>query len=117
MDNGSNPSLLGWLAGILGAVFGVGGLAGWLLNRRRVPADISLVSAQAEVQVATAEKTRADAQHTVVDSLLAVSAGLKLDLDRIRAERDEARSQVKLLEEQLRREAAFRESHGLRLTD
>jgi hypothetical protein len=90
-DSNSTEILTRWVVGLVLTLLGGGGLLGWAKFYRegkRQAADIHLAGAQAEVQLATAEKTRAEGQKLLLDGLLAAAQALASDVARLRADRE-----------------------------
>ena len=114
MGESAQYGLWGVLIAAVGALLGVLKYRG---ERDKVPADIRLT-------LATARKAEVEADASLIDRMASyldrVEERLKeehLNVMRLEAEKKVLEGRVELLEEQLRREAAFRESKGWKLTD
>lgn len=121
----SNHDLLTRVVGYLVGFVGLGGLAGYLQYRlaaRRAPADANLVTAQADVQHATAEEMRArvrrEDENATVANLRAVTQELRIDIERLRQRAEAAEGEVvRLLQEQKKRHRLINELSAYRMRD
>jgi hypothetical protein len=86
--------LLEYWPAFAGLVLGTGGVLGWYNARqsaKKVPAEIGLLNAQTEESLATAAKTRADADTVRVDNIDRALAKILLqsdEIERLKAERN-----------------------------
>lgn len=105
-------SLWPHLTGLLGSLAGLAALLGYLLNRRRVPAEVRLITAQGDVAEATRGKTEAERDSIAFNVVSKALQDAERTIDRLRVERDKAEAEVKLLELQLKREVDWRNLKG-----
>ena len=121
------PSLWPQILTGLGALTGVSALIGVWLNRKRVPAEVRLITAQAEVAQATRESLAADVATKTLQSAEARIRELVEERKELREEvrewkrhageaevaREKALEQVKLLEDQAEKMRAWLKANDL----
>lgn len=107
-----DSSIWPYLTGLLGSLAGFAALLGLLMNRKRIPADVRLITVQTEVAEATRGKTEAERDSIAFNVVSKALSDAERTIDRLRQERDTARDEVKILELQLTREARWRKLNG-----
>lgn len=89
------------LTGLLGSLAGIAALGGWLLNRRRMPAEVRLITVQTEVAEATRSKTEAERDSIAFNVISKALADAERTLERLWRERDEAQAEGRRKDERI----------------
>lgn len=92
-----DSSLWPLLTGLLGSLAGFAALLGVWLNRRRVPAEVRLITIQGDVAEATRGKTEAERDSIAFNVVSKALSDAERTIDRLRAERDALEKQIELI--------------------